>query len=399
MKLYNERNRLINHENIEVIEQQLTKKYVKPNDRVLELGARYGSVSIITNQIINDKQSHYVVEPDACVWDALENNMKINNCNFNIIKGIIGKKKYKLVGSGYAKKSVVDESYGKSQIELFDLPDVNFNTLIIDCEGYLETFYDENKELFLSVDKMIIECDEPSQCDYPRVFKEFEKLNFKVVEHINYCNLDYYVFMKPKTLVVSLSDRPHLSDKFYKSNAEYFKRYDIDFLYEKTLLTEERHPSWNKILLLQRELKKDYDYVVWMDDDILITNHTIDLNDIIAKYEFDNILIDDNAHIGKYKINCGMFVCKNNDTTKEFLQSIWDNAKPEHYFGGVWENDTFQEYLKNNPENKMLKIIPHKVLQSFKHCHSPEDFSIHFAGRKSDKLMKRLDNYIKNIVK
>ena len=202
MLIYNEKNQIINHEQIEHIEQQLASKWIKPESRVLELGARYGSVSIVTNKIVEDKSSHYVVEPDSEVWECLEKNMKINDCNFNIIKGIIGnrsdrsKKKYRLEGDGYEKRSVIDSTYGKSQIESFDLPNVNFNTLIADCEGFLETFFDENKQLFHDLELIIIECDQPQRCNYKRLIKEFFELDFVIVEHINHYGLDHYVFKK-----------------------------------------------------------------------------------------------------------------------------------------------------------------------------------------------------------
>ena len=67
MILKDENGKVINHKNIEHIEQGLAQKYITPNDKVLELGARYGSVSIITNKIVNDKSTHYVVEPDSAV--------------------------------------------------------------------------------------------------------------------------------------------------------------------------------------------------------------------------------------------------------------------------------------------------------------------------------------------
>lgn len=195
MEIYDENNKLIPHLNVEYIEQQLASKYIKPHHKVLELGARYGSVSIITNRIVEDKSSHYVVEPDKEVWEALEGNMKRNNCNFNIIKGIIGSGKHRLVGEGYAKRTVTDPSYGESSIQTFKLPDINFDTLIVDCEGFLETFYNENTELFDKLELMIIECDEPQNCNYQYLFQEFAKLNFVIVEHVSaYCK--YYVLQK-----------------------------------------------------------------------------------------------------------------------------------------------------------------------------------------------------------
>ena len=196
MELRDENNKIINHKNIEHIEQELAQKYIKEHHKVLELGARYGSVSIITNKIVSDKKSHYVVEPDKVVWDCLEKNMKNNGCEFNIIKGVIGKNKYKLEGNGYARKSVIDCSYGKSQIDNYDLPDIKFNALIVDCEGYFEIFYNENKELFTELELIIYECDEPQSCNYEYLLTEFKKLNFKVIEKIKYGGLDYYVLQK-----------------------------------------------------------------------------------------------------------------------------------------------------------------------------------------------------------
>jgi len=195
MKILDENGSLVNHEYVENIEQRFASKYIKPHHKVLELGARYGSVSIITNKIVEDKSSHYVVEPDKIVWEALENNMKNNDCNFNIIKGIIGSGKHKLVGEGYAKRTIEDPSYGNSQIEVFKLPEVEFNALIVDCEGYLETFYNENKELFSKLELMIIECDEPKNCNYDFLFEEFAKLKFKIVEQKRaYCK--YFILEK-----------------------------------------------------------------------------------------------------------------------------------------------------------------------------------------------------------
>ena len=64
MKIYDENNNLVDINNIEVVEQQQAKEYIKPDDIVLELGARYGSVSCIVNNILNDKYNQVVVEPD-----------------------------------------------------------------------------------------------------------------------------------------------------------------------------------------------------------------------------------------------------------------------------------------------------------------------------------------------
>lgn len=83
--------KIINHQELEAEEQKLSDKYIKENDIVLELSARYGTVSCTINKKLNFKNNQVVVEPDSRVWKALEKNIKNNNCNFHIIKGFIEK--------------------------------------------------------------------------------------------------------------------------------------------------------------------------------------------------------------------------------------------------------------------------------------------------------------------
>ena len=203
----------------------------------------------------------------------------------------------------------------------------------------------------------------------------------------------------PRVLFCSLSNRPEFSEKIYQSNREYFNRYNIDFIIENKVLCDKRCPAWSKILLLQRELEKDYDYVVWIDDDILITNHKIDFKVIINMYDFDNILIDNNGGTNTWKLNSGIFVCKNNVDTKEFLKHIWSTAGKYHYHNGVWENDTMNNYHVANPDDKIIKIIPHRIMQSFTHYHKKGDFAIHFAGINMERRMKLRDEYLSKIIK
>jgi hypothetical protein len=196
---YDEYDNIVNHHQCETTEQRLCEEYINENDIILELGARYGTVSCLTNRIVNDKENHYVVEPDSKVWDALEDNMKINNCSFNIIKGVIAPedKKYKLAGTGYAVHTTTDTNYSDGKgIDTYKIPDVPFNTLIADCEGYMEIFYNENKEWFKTINKIIMECDMPQNCDYDYLIKELLSIGFKVEKHIVEFGLNFFVLIK-----------------------------------------------------------------------------------------------------------------------------------------------------------------------------------------------------------
>ena len=185
MNFYDENNNKIDHEHWEKWEQDLVKQYIKPNDVVLELGARYGTVSCAINKILNNQHNQVSVEPDERVWDALENNKKINDCHFNIIKGFISNKKLDLINKdswfGYGTSSTEDiESSIKNYTldEIKEIYNLNFNVLVADCEGFLETFLEENPNLYNEIRLIIFEEDYIEKCNYIKIKEILKIKNF-----------------------------------------------------------------------------------------------------------------------------------------------------------------------------------------------------------------------------
>lgn len=184
----------------EVIEQLLTNKYVEQDDSILELGARYGSVSCIANIKLRDRTKHVVVEPDSRVWNALEKNKSSNHCEFGIVKGFIGSKKMSLtdmnVCNGYGTCSVVDNN---STIPTYTLDEVKhtfgiqtFTCLIADCEGYLGEFLNLYPELYDELNKVIFERDGTDMTIYKDIVQNLRDSHF---EHTFDCGT-HAVFIK-----------------------------------------------------------------------------------------------------------------------------------------------------------------------------------------------------------
>lgn len=176
MKIFDELNNEINIYNVEAFEQRLAKQYIQPDDVVLELGARYGSVSCVINSKLHVKTNQVVVEPDDRVWDALENNKQRNNCAFHILKGFLSKKKFSLTSihncNGYGATSIEDSSSMIPSVSLDDIKqtyNLQFNVLVADCEGFLETFFEENPSMYDELRLIIFEADCPDKCDYTKI--------------------------------------------------------------------------------------------------------------------------------------------------------------------------------------------------------------------------------------
>jgi FkbM family methyltransferase len=191
MLIYNEKGEQIDTEKLEAYEQFLAKKYVRANDKVLELGARYGSVSVCINNKLNDKKGHIAVEPDERVWDALSFNRTINKCEFQIIRGFISSSKLDLVNldcyyGGYGSTAIQDENskipnYTLQEIKLkYGIP--RFTCLVADCEGFLEQFLDENPELYTELEIIIFEADYAEKCNYKKIADNLFKCGFNPIE-------------------------------------------------------------------------------------------------------------------------------------------------------------------------------------------------------------------------
>ena len=101
-KYYNEKNELINHKELERDEQEQAYKYIEPNDVVLELGGRYGTVSAVINYKLENKKNHVVVEPDENIVPALIKNRDLNNSSYYILSKVISNSNKKKIECGYS---------------------------------------------------------------------------------------------------------------------------------------------------------------------------------------------------------------------------------------------------------------------------------------------------------
>lgn len=178
MKFIDENNYYVDTAFFEVTEQRQAAKYITSECVVLELGARYGSVSCIINKKLSSPLNQVSVEPDSRVHRALEINRKLNNCDFHIVKGFISKVPLELFDKeahfGYGTSSRQSKTHSEI-IPYYSLQSIeekyglHFNTLVADCEGFLEQFFDENPEFYSQISLIIFERDCPDKCNYGKI--------------------------------------------------------------------------------------------------------------------------------------------------------------------------------------------------------------------------------------
>ena len=165
----------------EVHEQALINKYLLPDDRVLELGSNIGTSSILIDKILNNKKQHVTVEPNLDIVKTLKRNKDLNNCNFEIVPGIISKpREIYLHGDGWGGR-IVEGVKSARPVKTYDFLELdkkyNFNVLFADCEGGLVQLIQDFPLIHKNLRLVIYEKDG----QYSTVDKYFTDNNFKKI--------------------------------------------------------------------------------------------------------------------------------------------------------------------------------------------------------------------------
>ena len=157
----------INHGsfNDEVPEQKMVVKYLTGNEKDLEIGGNIGRNSLVIGHILGEKQNNnlVVLETDFNIANQLIENRDLNNFTFHVensalSKRILIQKDWNTIESnnlldGYksVKNITLDELYSKYNIQ--------FDTLVLDCEGAFYYILMDMPEILDSVNLIIMEND------------------------------------------------------------------------------------------------------------------------------------------------------------------------------------------------------------------------------------------------
>lgn len=71
-------------------ERKAIRKYLNPALPVVELGGCIGVVACVTNQLLNNKKQHVVVEANPDVAPILEANRERNRAQFSVVRAAVG---------------------------------------------------------------------------------------------------------------------------------------------------------------------------------------------------------------------------------------------------------------------------------------------------------------------
>lgn len=215
--------------------------------------------------------------------------------------------------------------------------------------------------------------------------------------------------------ICSLSDRSWLYDLTKPNLEKYCHKWNIDFRFCDEILDKQRAQSWSKLLFVKKLINEGkYDWVIWIDDDILITDFDKDIRDFIFDDEniilqFDSNIMSEGDKLIKDEINCGFMFFKCNNKTIEIIEFVYmiGDWSPHRTICN-WEQEMFIHYHNmciDAGGSAPYRILPYRTIQSFNRGDGKKyewrlgDFSSHFTGIDKDTRIKLIQdvNKITNV--
>ena len=144
-------------------EQKMAVRYLTGNEKVLEIGGNIGRNSLVIASILNDSSNLVTLECDPFTSSQLEENKILNNLNFNVECAALSNRT--LIQQGWntmPSDELLPEYNWVNTITLEQLNNkynINFDTLIIDCEGAFYYILMDMPEILNEINLIIMEND------------------------------------------------------------------------------------------------------------------------------------------------------------------------------------------------------------------------------------------------
>jgi FkbM family methyltransferase len=144
-------------------EQKMAVQYLTGDEKVLEIGGNIGRNSLIIASLLKNDKNLVTLECDPNIAKQLTENRDINNFQFHIENSALSKrkliqKKWDTIPSDV----LLDEYQWVNTISLDDLRAkyaINFDTLVLDCEGAFYYILMDMPEILDGINLIIMEND------------------------------------------------------------------------------------------------------------------------------------------------------------------------------------------------------------------------------------------------
>ncbi len=190
-----------------------------------------------------------------------------------------------------------------------------------------------------------------------------------------------------KIAIVSLYDAAFsaLTDITFPSLREYCEKWGYATYFGEPFVGLDPRDTYNRFIIpYNLFLQENFDAVMWLDADAMITNHHIRIEDRLGDEKF---VIASDLH----GLNAGVFIVRNHVETRELFLSLINLGKKltgEHPFR---EQEALNRYLAFDHYKHIATVLPQRMMNSvvnafyqrppdFSGNWQPGDWILHFPG-------------------
>ena len=223
----------------------------------------------------------------------------------------------------------------------------------------------------------------------------------------------------------------YLMTRVLRNRYHYCKKYGYTLLNANHLIDKSRPTAWSKLIAVEHYLTEGiFDYIVYIDMDIVIMNFEVRLESFISAAS--ELTGTSSADIIMTKdwggLNTGVWFAKNTSWTKEFLLEAWNQKellkkysrngrkhpfeyeqRAFHYLtdSNVWRLRALPKYPGNSSAILAhIAVLPQCAFNSYSlhpfywkgkretSHYIPGDFLIHFAGKKGQIKSNMIEHYL-----
>ena len=168
--------------NEELPEQKISIMYLTGSEKVLEIGGNIGRNSLIISSILNYSGNLVTLESDPIVSKQLEENRDLNDFNFHIENSALSKRKLIQKGWDTIPSDILIDGYKWVNTitynELKKKYNINFDTLVLDCEGAFYYILMDMPKILENINLIIMENDYKNLSDKEYIDNILKKNNF-----------------------------------------------------------------------------------------------------------------------------------------------------------------------------------------------------------------------------
>ena len=171
----------------ELPEQKMAVSYLTGDEKVLEIGGNIGRNSLVISTILKAKGNNnlVVLESNPVSAEQLKENRDVNNFNFFIEASALSKRK--LVQQGWVTSESDHVPNGFTSVNIININElrakytIDFDTLVLDCEGAFYYIIMDMPEILDGIKLIIMENDYVNYDQKLYVDDKLRKANFKCV--------------------------------------------------------------------------------------------------------------------------------------------------------------------------------------------------------------------------